>query len=263
MWLSLALVTFLKISTGTPFNTTNNRITLVIQCTFWITWLFVFFSFPVTVIFRRLKSRMYTRKRQICLHAINMQNDYIAIARNMLAYKMDKMHELIQKLREVKEIDDATCLRKKIQVEKQTKIYGSKLILMWCDVKCLFLLNFILLFVWSVICDMWNVFLVALNECFSHSCQLQPNQPKRNLLSYTVEWIFKWRNNNIMICTIDFIFCIVHVPFVVCDRVLHTFQPTIIHPQPANASETMHVVSFECVASYFLVKFQAIYSIHG
>lgn len=50
---------------------------------------------------------MYTRERQISLHAINMQNDYIAIARNMLAYKMDKMHELIQKLREVKEIDDA------------------------------------------------------------------------------------------------------------------------------------------------------------
>lgn len=92
-------------------------------------------------------------------------------------------------------------------------------VVMWCEVKwCIF----------STVSGVYVKCLTVKSFCFYIKLNAflilvnwQPDQPKKK--SFTlVEWVFKWRNNNIMICTIDFIFCIVHVPFAVRDHVLHT-----------------------------------------
>lgn len=122
----------------------------------------------------------------------------------------------------------------------------------WCDV--MWSDAFSILSAWNVICEMvydLNIvfsllFVSALNGLYSSvrtsNCT---RSSKKKLLSLSAfpspfltcdrfhlrEWIFKWRNNNIMICTIDFILlhcaCIVLVVFAI---VFCIYQPTISHP---------------------------------
>lgn len=119
-------------------------------------------------------------------------------------------------------------------------------VLLWCEVKWSEVMYFIF---HSVLCAYVKCltvksfcFYIKLNA-FLILVNWQPDQPKKK--SFTlVEWIFKWRNNNIMICTIDFIFCIVHVPFAVRDRVLHTH----IHIDNHSSSPVMWTI--QCISLY-------------
>lgn len=173
-----------------------------------------------------------------------------------IAWRGKKRHsiKLLQKCRKWKKWMMPTTDAWPTQNKWKNKQNATVVNWFWCDVKwCIF--HF------CSSCDMWNVtYDLILQSCqFEH----QINQ-KETSFSSIFQWIFKWRNNNIMICTIDFIFCIVHVPFVVCDRVLHAssgnqssakIPETMKHtPFYTNESASSWIFRFLCIAFWYNVK---------